>query len=91
MPNEIQILDEIRMLDKVQILEIFLFTLIIHRCKDVYKRQMRTNQVQYAVPMHCWGEYDIMKRMKEHPCSETYRNRIVTYDHRGEMFPLGGD
>ena len=52
---------------------------------------MRTNQVQYAVPMHCWGEYDIMKRMKEHPCSETYRDRIVTYDHRGESFPLGGD
>lgn len=51
---------------------------------------MRINQVQYAVPMHCWGDYDIMNRLKNHPCSEPYRDRIISYDHRGETFQIGG-
>lgn len=35
-------------------------------------------------PMHCWGDYSVIARMKQHPCSAAYRDRIVEIQHDGQ-------
>lgn len=52
---------------------------------------MRINQAACAIPMHCWGDYEIMDRMKKHHGSESYRDRILVYSHRGETIQIGGN
>lgn len=51
---------------------------------------IRNSEVHYVIPMHCWGNYELMKAMLIHTCSEPYRNRVITYDHAGQQMLLGG-
>lgn len=39
-------------------------------------------------PMHFWGNYDIIKKMKQDPVSAPYRDRIVEIHREGEEFEL---
>ena len=35
-------------------------------------------------PMHLWGDYRVIARMKQHPCSASYRDRIVEIQRDGQ-------
>ena len=39
-------------------------------------------------PMHFWGDFSVCRRLKEHSCSENYRDRIVTIEEKGQSFSL---
>lgn len=39
-------------------------------------------------PMHFWKDYSIIEKMKQHPCSETYRETIMDIHREGEEFTL---
>jgi len=50
---------------------------------------MRKADVRYAFPMHCWGDFSVIGRLKEMPVSAPYRDRIVMIERDGEQFVLG--
>lgn len=39
-------------------------------------------------PMHFWMDYSIIDKMKQHPCSKDYRDKIVEIHTEGEEFVL---
>lgn len=39
-------------------------------------------------PMHFWGDFSVCRKLKEHPCSENYRDRIVIIEEKGQNFSL---
>ena len=39
-------------------------------------------------PMHFWGDFTVCRKLMEHPCSEHYRDRIVTIEEKGQTFSL---
>lgn len=41
-------------------------------------------QVDWIVPMHFWGDYTVIEKMKQNPCSEIYRDKIVDIHEDGE-------
>ena len=50
---------------------------------------MRKAEVQYAFPMHCWGDFSVIGRLKELEVSGPYRERIVMIERDGQPFILG--
>lgn len=49
---------------------------------------MRQLDIRTAFPMHSWENFWIAKKMKDNPCSEPYRDRIVTIHYNGQSFPV---
>jgi hypothetical protein len=49
---------------------------------------MRQADIRCAFPMHSWEEFSMAKRLKENPCSEGYRDRIVDVRYNGQTFDL---
>lgn len=49
---------------------------------------MRTLEVGWAFPMHSWEAYWIIKKFKKHPCSRSYRDRVMEIFYNGQSFPL---
>lgn len=47
---------------------------------------MRNVSVDAVFPMHFWKDYGIIQKMKEHPCSVLYRDKIMTIHEEGEEF-----
>lgn len=45
---------------------------------------LKSVQADRVIPMHCWGDYSVIQKMKEHPCSEAYRDSIIEIHHDGE-------
>ena len=39
-------------------------------------------------PMHFWGDFTVCQQLQQHPCSEHYRDRIVTVKEKGQSFSL---
>jgi len=39
-------------------------------------------------PMHFWGDFSVCQKLMDHPCSESYRDRIVTISEKGQNFSL---
>lgn len=39
-------------------------------------------------PMHFWGDFSVCEKLTKHPCSESYRNRIVTIEEKGQHFSI---
>lgn len=39
-------------------------------------------------PMHFWGDYSVIDRLKRLPCSEPYRDRIAGISREGQEFEL---
>ena len=42
----------------------------------------------WIFPMHFWGDFSVCRQLREHPCSEHYRDRIVTIKEKGQSFSL---
>ena len=39
-------------------------------------------------PMHFWGDFSVGEKLKQHPCSKAYRDRIVTIKEKGQSFSI---
>ena len=39
-------------------------------------------------PMHFWGDFSICQKLTDHPCSENYRNKIITILEKSQHFSL---
>ena len=52
---------------------------------DDYMQQADANVL---FPMHFWGDFSVCRRLKEHSCSENYRDRIVIIEEKGQSFSL---
>lgn len=49
---------------------------------------MKAADARHIFPMHFWEDYTVCRKLKEHPCSENYRDRIVTVEEKGQNFSL---
>lgn len=49
---------------------------------------MRKTEVLHAFPMHCWGDYSVIGRLKSMEVSIPYRDRIIMMERDGESFVL---
>lgn len=47
---------------------------------------MKVISADHIVPMHCWGDYSVIEKIKQLPCSASYRDRIVQIQKEGETF-----
>ncbi len=47
---------------------------------------MRKADVSHAFPMHCWGDFSVIERLKNMDISEPYRDNIVMIHEDGEYF-----
>lgn len=47
---------------------------------------MQNVSVDAIFPMHFWKDYSIIKKMIQHPCSESYREKIIEIQKEGEEF-----
>lgn len=43
-------------------------------------------EVDHIIPMHCWGEYSVIQKMKALSCAASYQDRIVVIQREGETF-----
>ena len=41
-------------------------------------------EVEHIIPMHCWGQYSIIQKMKSHSCAAAYKDRIAVIRREGE-------
>jgi len=49
---------------------------------------MKQADAGFIFPMHFWGDFDVCRKLMEHPCSEGYRDRIVNIEEKGQNFSL---
>ncbi len=49
---------------------------------------MRTLEVGQAFPMHSWEAFWIIKKLKQAPCSQPYRDRVAEIFYNGQTFQL---
>jgi L-ascorbate metabolism protein UlaG (beta-lactamase superfamily) len=50
---------------------------------------MRKNRVSRVFPMHCWGDFSVIKRLKDMEISSPYQDRIMDIKEDGENFIIG--
>lgn len=51
---------------------------------------MRTVGAGIVFPMHFWKDDRVIRRIKELPCSESYREQIAVIEREGQKFLLSG-
>ncbi len=49
---------------------------------------MKVVDTDLIFPMHFWNDFDVIQRLKDLPCAESYRDRIVEIEHNGQEFEL---
>ena len=49
---------------------------------------MQKADAEVIFPMHFWGDFSVCQQLQDHPCSENYRNRIITIKEKGQSFSL---
>ena len=49
---------------------------------------MQQADADVIFPMHFWGDFSVCRQLKEHPCSETYRDRIAIIQEKSQSFSL---
>ena len=49
---------------------------------------MKVADADVIFPMHFWGRFDVAQKLKELPCSEAYRDRVVEIGETGQSFIL---
>lgn len=49
---------------------------------------MKNTDTKTVFPMHCWGDYSVIRKLKEMPCSADYRDRIQDIDREGQTFSV---
>lgn len=47
---------------------------------------MKVVSVDHIVPMHCWGDYSVIPKMKALDCSMSYREQIAEIEKEGDTF-----
>ena len=47
---------------------------------------MKAADARHLVPMHFWGDPSVCEKLKEHPCSRDWRDRILTIEKKGQRF-----
>ena len=47
---------------------------------------MKYADAEVIFPMHCWGDFSVIQRLKEMPCSERYRGRVADIKADGDSF-----
>ena len=45
---------------------------------------MKNTDTKVAIPMHCWGDYSVIKKLKELECSRLYKDRVVDINHKNQ-------
>ena len=46
----------------------------------------RNLDIDHIIPMHCWSKYDVIDRMKAHPCAASYADKIVKINTEGDTY-----
>lgn len=49
---------------------------------------MKVADAKHIFPMHFWGQFDVAGKLKELPCSEGYRNKIMEIEKEGQEFEI---
>lgn len=49
---------------------------------------MQQADADLIFPMHFWGDFTVCRRLREHPNSAKYRDRIVTMEEKGQIFSV---
>lgn len=49
---------------------------------------MKKVDAKKVFPMHFWKDYQMIQKMKQHPCSKDYRDKIIEIHAEGEEFEL---
>ena len=49
---------------------------------------MQRSDAKHLIPMHFWGDFSVCQKLKDHPCSEGCRDRIVILKEKGQSFSL---
>ena len=49
---------------------------------------MQQADAKHLFPMHFWGDFSVCEKLIRHPCSEKYRDRIVTIEDKGQNFSV---
>ena len=47
---------------------------------------MEKIKVRFAFPMHCWGDFSVIERLKSMECSAEYRDRVIEIVKDGDAF-----
>ena len=42
----------------------------------------------HIFPMHFWEDFSVCKKLMDHPCAESYRDRIISITEKGQIFSL---
>ena len=50
---------------------------------------MRKIQVSHVFPMHCWGDFSVIRKLMDMDISAPYRERIIDIREDGECFIIG--
>lgn len=50
---------------------------------------MRKVHVSHAFPMHCWGDFSVINKLKNMELSDPYKNKIVEIQKDGDFFEIG--
>lgn len=53
-----------------------------------FHRFMETIPCKKAFPMHCWGDFSVVKKLMELPESKAYRGKIADISKDGQVFEL---
>lgn len=47
---------------------------------------MKIVSADHIVPMHCWGDYSVISKMKQLSCARSYQERIAEIQKEGDTF-----
>ena len=49
---------------------------------------MKTAHADRAFPMHCWGDFSVIERLKKDGCSLEYRDKIIEIKKDGDSYEI---
>lgn len=49
---------------------------------------LKAVEARHIFPMHFWGDFSVCEKLKAHPCSAPWRDRILTITQRNQSFSL---
>lgn len=49
---------------------------------------MKNTNTKIVFPMHCWGKYSIIKKLLESNHSNTYKDKIISINHKNQEFNI---
>jgi len=49
---------------------------------------IRMHRPKHVFPMHLWGDYDAVRRFRDHACAAVYRNSIIEIHGEGDCFEV---